>query len=267
MPKIKLAFSPCPNDTFIFDAIVHEKIDLENLSFDYRLEDVETLNHLAMEGRMDMIKVSYHAYLYLLNTYCLLNSGSALGFGNGPLVISGKPFQLEDLPGLTIAVPGEFTTANLLLSIIVPEARMKRIMVFDEIEDSVLSGKTDAGVIIHENRFTYKGKGLFKIADLGEHWERLMHLPIPLGGIITKKSLGFETINKLNRIMRRSVEYAMSHPEDTMEFVRANAKEMDETVMKKHIGLYVNDYTLDLGDEGKKAIQKLIMIHENKASS
>jgi len=169
---IRLAFSPCPNDTFIFDAIVHGKIDLEGLQFDFRMKDVESLNYLAMAGKADMIKVSYHAYLYLQPQYILLKSGSALGTGNGPLLIAKKEILPEDIPLLTIAIPGEFTSAHLLFRLAFPSARLKRFMVFSEIEDAVLNGKADAGVIIHENRFTYMQKGLIKQMDLGEYWEQ-----------------------------------------------------------------------------------------------
>jgi len=255
---ISLAFSPCPNDTFIFDAMVHQKINTEGVAFDFRMSDVEELNQMALQDRMDMTKVSYHAWLYLRENYFLLDSGSAMGFGNGPLIIGKEHFPLDDLHDLTIAVPGEFTTANLLLKICFPKARNKKIMVFNEIEDAVLNGLADIGVIIHENRFTYQEKGLVKITDLGEQWEHLTQCPIPLGAIIVKRSLGPEMINRLNRIMKRSVMYAMANPDASLSFVRENAQEMDEVVMRKHIQLYVNEFTVDMGEPGKKAIKKLL---------
>jgi 1,4-dihydroxy-6-naphthoate synthase len=254
---ISLGFSPCPNDTFIFDALVHQKIDTEGLSFNYRMEDVETLNGLAMTDALDMVKISYHAFLYVADRYRMLDSGSAIGFGAGPLLISKKQYSLNDLPNLTVAIPGEYTTAHLLLKLAAPVVKSKKIMVFNEIEDAVLSGKADAGVIIHENRFTYEKKGLKKVLDLGEYWESLTHSPIPLGGIAVKKSLGSVLIGKLNSIMHRSVVFAIDHPDDAMGFVRCNAQEMEEEVMKKHIGLYVNSYTVDPGVEGKKAVKFL----------
>ena len=257
MKAINLAFSPCPNDTFIFDAMVHNKIDTEGLEFNFTMADVEVLNHMAMQGKIDMCKVSYHAFLYLKRKYVMLDSGSALGFGNGPLIISKKKYTIGDLETLTIAIPGEYTTANLLLKIIAPLARKKKVMVFHEIEEAVSIGKVDAGVIIHENRFTYEKKGLRKVADLGEYWENLMHSPVPLGGIIIKKTFGHEVIRKVNRIMNRSVVFALQNPGSAMAFIHENAQEMDEEVMKKHIGLYVNDFTVDLGEEGKEAVQKL----------
>jgi 1,4-dihydroxy-6-naphthoate synthase len=256
-PVISLAFSPCPNDTFIFDAMVHSKIDMEGLEFDYRMADVEELNQMAFMGQMEMLKVSYHAWLYLREDYILLESGSAMGFGNGPMIIGRKQYSLNDLESLTIAIPGRYTTANLLLKIFAPKATGKKIMVFNEIEDAVLNGTVDAGVIIHENRFTYQDKGLVKISDLGEQWEHLTHCPIPLGAIIVKRSLGNNMIGRLNRIMRRSVEFAMTNPGSSMPFVRQNAQEMDEAVMRKHIQIYVNEFTVDMGEKGKKAIHKL----------
>jgi 1,4-dihydroxy-6-naphthoate synthase len=261
---IRLAFSPCPNDTFIFDALVHGKIDLEGLEFKYEMQDVETLNGMALRGRADMIKVSYHAFLYLRQSYVLLQSGSALGRGNGPLLIARKPLDTSDLPDLTVAIPGEYTTAHLLFRLAFPDARLKRFMVFSEIEQAVLEGRTDAGVIIHENRFTYQEKGLVRIVDLGEYWETSTGSPIPLGGIVARKALGPETHAKLGRIMKRSVEYAMRNGSDVMPFVRKNAREMEEQVMKKHIGLYVNDFTLDLGEEGRKAVGILLETAEKK---
>ena len=261
---IRLAFSPCPNDTFIFDALVHGKIDLEGLQFDFRMEDVETLNHLALKGQADMIKVSYHACLYLQQTFVLLQSGSALGRGNGPVLIAKRQISQDEIPILTIALPGEYTTAHLLFRLAFPEARLKRFMIFSRIEDAILHDEADAGVIIHENRFTYPDKGLFKILDLGEYWENLSQCPIPLGGIVARKSLGYEVINKLNRIMHRSVEYAMLNGPDVMPFVRANALEMKEEVMMKHISLFVNDFTLQLGKEGESAVAKLFKTAKEK---
>jgi 1,4-dihydroxy-6-naphthoate synthase len=257
MHRIFLAFSPCPNDTFIFYAMTHGMVDTEGLAFDFRMADVEALNLLALAGGADMIKVSYHAWLYLSGNYSLLNSGSALGFGNGPLLISKEEHTPEEIKDLTVAVPGEYTTAHLLLKFAVPGVKKKKFMIFSAIEDAVLEGRADAGVIIHENRFTYPQKGLRKILDLGTFWEEKTGLPVPLGGIVAKKSLGYETINKLNRIMKASVLWAMEHPEETMEFVREHAQEMDEEVIRKHIGLYVTDFTVDLGKEGRDAIRRM----------
>lgn len=255
-----LAFSPCPNDTFIFDAIIHKRIDLEGLKFDYHLFDVETLNTMAISGGIDMIKVSFFTYLLLQNNFVLLDSGSAMGFGSGPVLISKNNYTLEDMPRLTVAIPGQYTTAHMLFRIASPEAKKKEFMLFSEIEDAVLTGKVDAGVIIHENRFTYENKGLKKILDLGKYWEELTGSQIPLGGILAKKGLGYNIINKLNRIMFRSVDYAFKHPDVAMPFVRAHAQAMDEEVIRKHIQLYVNDTTLSLGTGGKVALTKLLQV-------
>ncbi|MDD4602608.1 MAG: 1,4-dihydroxy-6-naphthoate synthase [Bacteroidales bacterium] len=260
MTKINLAFSPCPNDTFVFDALVHQRIDLEGLDFQYTMLDVETLNHRAMNNNIDMVKVSYHAYLYLQSSYLLLDSGGAMGLGNGPLLISKKPYTLDDLHRLTVAIPGKYTTAHLLLQLVAPSVKEKQFMLFSDIEDAVLQGKVDAGLIIHENRFTYKKKGLKKIADLGEYWEKLTASPLPLGCIAARKTLGDDCINALNRIMFRSVQYAMKHPDDAMPFVRQNAREMEDEVMMQHINLYVNDYTLSSGKQGKTALAFLLKL-------
>jgi 1,4-dihydroxy-6-naphthoate synthase len=261
---IHLGFSPCPNDTFIFGAMVHGLVDTEGLEFDYRMEDVEKLNHLALENVLDMVKVSYHAFLHLSPHYRLLDSGSALGFGNGPLLISKKKYTIADLNDQTIAIPGEYTTAHLLLKLIAPQIQRKKILLFNEIEDAILRDEVDAGVIIHENRFTYERKGLLKISDLGEAYENLTHSPIPLGGIIAMKKLESETLDKLNRIMHRSVTFAMENPGAVMDFVRRNAQEMEDEVIQKHIHLYVNKFTLNLGADGRKAIARLFeLAHES----
>lgn len=255
--KLTLGFSPCPNDTFMFDALVHGKIDTEGLSFEVVMEDVETLNQRAMNGELDATKISFAAFTKATDKYVLLDSGCALGLGVGPLVISKSDipeFKVQS-SNLKIAIPGENTTANFLFSFFFPVANNKTKMIFSEIEDAVLSGKVDAGVIIHENRFTYEMKGLKKIADLGELWEQETGQPVPLGGIAVKRNLHGEVQQKLNRVMRRSVEYAMANPESGFEFVKQNAQEMDEQVRRKHIALYVNEYSVNLGEKGRNAIK------------
>lgn len=254
---LTLAISSCPNDTFIFDPMIHQRVDTEGLKFNVGLHDVQTLNEMAIAGGVDVIKVSFFTYLLLREKYILLDSGSAMGFGNGPLVIAKKQYRPEELAGLRIAVPGPFTTANMLFSIAVPEPVRKEFMIFSSIEDAILDGTVDAGVIIHENRFTYQKKGLVQIMDLGSYWEKLTGSPIPLGGIIARKRLGYNTINKLNRVMFRSVDFALKNPDIPMPFVRLHAAEMEEDVMKQHIRLYVNDNTLSMGTSGKVAITKL----------
>jgi 1,4-dihydroxy-6-naphthoate synthase len=241
---LSLGFSPCPNDTFMFDAMVNGKIETERLEFNATLDDVETLNQKALKGALDITKLSYAVYPQVQDNYVLLDSGSALGFGMGPLLISKAESKGSDLKNSTIAIPGEHTTAHFLFSIFFPDVKNKATVVFSEIEDAILSGKADAGVIIHENRFTYEQKGLKKIADLGELWDNKTNQPIPLGGIVVKRSLADEVQQKINRIMRKSVEYAFENPESSKEYVKQYAQEMDEEVRKKHIALYVNQFSI-----------------------
>jgi 1,4-dihydroxy-6-naphthoate synthase len=255
--NISLGFSPCPNDTFIFDAMVHQKIDTQGLLFDYILADVEELNRRAFSKTIEMTKISFNAFFSLAEDYVLLNSGAALGENNGPLLISKKPFIIDEIPDLKIAIPGKNTTANLLFTIAFPKATNKVEMLFSDIENAVLTGQVDAGLIIHENRFTYASRGLHKIVDLGEYWENLTGMPVPLGGIIVRRDLGETLIHKIDAILRRSIEFAFANPQSAYDFIRQNAQEMEEEVMYKHIGLYVNNFTLELGDKGKQAIRLL----------
>ncbi len=255
--KLRLGFSTCPNDTFIFDAMVHGRIDTEGLEFDLVLADVEELNKAAFEHEIDITKLSYHAYAYVANNYLLLDSGSALGNNNGPLLISKHKIYPDEVNDVRIAIPGKYTTANLLLSIAYPDAKNKKEYLFSDIEEVVLSGEMDAGLIIHENRFTYADRGLKKIMDLGEFWETKTQLPIPLGGIVVNRKLSKEVQQKVNRVLRRSLEFAYENPNAALPFIKQYAQEMDEEVMYKHIKLYVNDFSLDLGDKGKKAIKRL----------
>jgi 1,4-dihydroxy-6-naphthoate synthase len=257
--KLSLGFSPCPNDCFMFDAIVNRRIDLEGLEFSPALEDVETLNRAAFAQTIDVTKLSYHAFAYCAGDYVLLDAGSALGRNCGPLLISKRPIAVEEVAagGLRIAIPGQYTTANFLLGLAFPDARDKTEMVFSAIESALQNEKYDAGVIIHENRFTYEANGLRKIIDLGEFWERTTSAPIPLGGIVVKRSLPHDVQQTVNRVMRRSVEYAVAHRDASLPFVRQHAQEMSEEVMYKHIDLYVNNYSVDLGSEGRRAIALL----------
>ncbi len=284
---LSLGFSPCPNDTFIFDALIHGKIDTEGLSFEVCYEDVETLNQKAFKGELDITKLSFHAFAYVLEQYALLHAGSALGFGVGPLLISKLPVFGYQLPVTSyqqpatdnkkqiadnrqpttekIGIPGKYTTANFLLSLAFPEAQNKQEIIFSGIESALLNDEIDLGLIIHENRFTYAQKGLHKVIDLGEWWEQETGAAIPLGGIVIRRSLPEDVQQKVNRVLRSSVEYAFANPESCMDFVRAHAQEMDEAVMKQHIQLYVNQYSIDLGEEGRKAIEILFAkAHENQ---
>lgn len=260
--KLTLGFSPCPNDTFIFDALVNNKIDAGDLAFDVVLEDVQTLNNWAKEGKLDISKISYGVLPLVMNNYQLLNSGGALGKGVGPLLIAKSQISTSQIPDLKIAVPGENTTAHILFSLAFPNARNKQFMIFHEIEDAVLSGKVDAGVIIHENRFTYQQKGLYKLMDLGDYWEKETGVPVPLGGIVAKKSLPDDVIDKVDKLIRKSVEFAFSNYPLITGFVKKHSQEMDEQVMKQHIDLYVNNYSVDLGEDGKRAVEKMMKVHQ-----
>ncbi len=257
--RLTLAFSPCPNDCFIFDAMVHGRVDREGLDFDVRLADVEALNTAAFDGEVDISKLSFHAYAYCADRYVLLDAGSALGRNCGPLLISKRPITTAEATAgqLRIAIPGKYTTANFLLGYAFPLATDKTELLFSEIEPAVLDGRYDAGLIIHENRFTYEAKGLRKIIDLGEYWESTTGAPIPLGGIVIRRSLTDAVKQAVNRVLRRSVEYAFAHRDASLPYVRAHAQEMDEAVMYKHIDLYVNQYSVDLGEDGRRAIELL----------
>lgn len=262
--KLTLGFSPCPNDTFIFDALIHGKIDTEGLSFEVSFDDVETLNQKALNGELDITKLSFHAFAYVANQYVLLNAGSALGFGVGPLLICKKE-NLDrinsnlksQISNLKIAIPGKYTTANFLLGVAYPQLRDKREMIFSEIENALLNDEIDLGLIIHENRFTYQDKGLYKLMDLGQFWEELTQCAIPLGGIVVNRNLPVEIQLKVDKLLKKSVQYAFANPKSSVSFIKQHAQEMDEAVMYKHIELYVNKYSVELGTEGKKAIDTL----------
>ncbi|ADY53426.1 protein of unknown function DUF191 [Pseudopedobacter saltans DSM 12145] len=259
--KLTLGFSPCPNDTFIFDALIHKKIDTGNLDFEVSFEDVETLNQQAFNNQLDITKLSYHAFAYANENYQLLDSGSALGFGVGPLLISHKDFDLERLKTsqaeLKIGIPGKYTTANFLLSIAYPELANKEEMLFSDIEQKLINKEIDLGLIIHENRFTYQDKGLVKIMDLGDFWEQHTGCAIPLGGIVIKRDLPENIKQEVNRLIKESIEFAFTNPDSGIEFIKKHAQAMDEEVMFKHIELYVNEYSKNLGPEGRKAIDNM----------
>ncbi|MBD1421062.1 1,4-dihydroxy-6-naphthoate synthase [Sphingobacterium chuzhouense] len=269
--KLTLGFSPCPNDTFIFDALIHHKIDTGGLEFDVQYHDVETLNQKAFQGELDITKLSYHAFAYAVNDYELLDAGSALGSGVGPLLIAEDPqlaARLREVlekgtawsphqSNLKIGIPGKYTTANFLLGLAFPALQNKVELVFSDIEQSLLNGAIDLGLIIHENRFTYQAKGLHKVVDLGDFWEQTTNSPIPLGGIVVKRDLDEELKLKINLLVRESVQFAFENPKSGLDYIRSHAQEMEEEVMYKHIELYVNKYSEHLGDEGRRAIQQL----------
>lgn len=270
--KLTLGFSPCPNDTFIFDALVNGKIDTGGISFNVVLEDVQTLNLWAIEGKLDISKISYGVLPLVLQQYTVLNSGGALGKGVGPLLITKDPtLTTEQVTNAKIAIPGVNTTAHLLFSMAFPFAQQKSFHIFHEIEELVASGQVDAGVIIHENRFTYQQKGLHKIMDLGDYWEQQTGVPIPLGGIVAHNRIIDTVALEVNDLIRKSVEYAFAHYPEVSSYVRAYAQEMSEAVMRQHIDLYVNEFSIDLGIRGKQAVTELMKIAQpdfaNKATS
>lgn len=255
--KLTLGFSPCPNDTFIFEAMVHGRIDTEGLEFDWFLADVEELNRKAIEGSVDITKMSFHAYARTAEKYLILDAGSALGRSNGPLVISKKKLLPRELDDALIAIPGRLTTANLLFSIFWPKATRKREYLFSDIPEALLSGEADAGLIIHETRFTYRAMGLSLVADTGAMWEEMTGLPVPLGCIVVNRHIDKATAAKVDRAIRRSIGYARMSPGESVEFIRKHARETDSEVTREHIKLYVNDFSLSHGEEGRRAIERL----------
>ncbi len=256
--KISLGYSSCPNDTFIFDALVNGKIDSEGLEFVPYLTDVEDLNLLAFSGELDVTKISYHAWLHVWKAYRILDSGSALGKGSGPVLVARNQCLDPRFLSLRVAIPGEYTTANMLLRMAYPNIKEKKIFVFSDIEQAVLDGVADAGLLIHENRFTYEKKGLVLLRDLGQFWEETAQAPIPLGGIMAHRRLSEEVVHKVNRLVRKSLDYAFSYPDGTIPYMRQFAQTMDEEVLQAHLKTFVNEYSLELGPEGKRAIQVLI---------
>lgn len=266
--KLTLGFSPCPNDTFIFDALVNKKIDTGDITVEPVLEDVQTLNQWALQGKLDVTKISYGVLPLVLNNYVVLHAGGALGKGVGPLLITkaGRPgntptISKEDINNATIAIPGEHTTAHMLFSLAFPMAKQKKFVLFSEIEDAVLNGTVDAGVIIHENRFTYQDKGLVKLMDLGEYWEGETGNPIPLGGIVMNRKYDTALQQRVDALVRQSLEYSFAHYPVVTDYVKAHAQAMSESVMRQHIDLYVNNYSIDLGKEGQAAVEHFLNIY------
>jgi len=261
MRPLSIGYSPCPNDTFIFYALVNGKINTGDLVFKETLLDVETLNRMALGSQFDITKISYHALCFIREDYCLLRSGSALGRGCGPLIVSKKANTLEGLQGYRIAIPGRLTTANLLLQLFAFDSGIQFSsyieMPFYRIMDSVSKGDVDAGLIIHEGRFTFQHYGLKKVVDLGEWWEDTTGLPLPLGGILAKRNLGKDVIKKVDSLVRKSIEYSLSHREEPKVYIKQHSQELEDQVIEQHINLYVNDYSLDIGKEGLSAVREL----------
>ncbi len=264
MQELSLGYSPCPNDTFIFYGLVHGKVPCSGITFKERLEDVETLNRLALDNRLDLTKISYHAFGHLRDQYALLRSGGALGRGCGPLVIAPEATTMENLRGKTIAIPGQLTTANLLLQLYGKGYDNLLTVPFEQVMPAIQGGQAAAGVIIHESRFTYQQYGMKQILDLGQWWEKDSGCPIPLGGILAKRSLGTEQINNIDAALKQSVEYAYAHPHEPGNYIKQHAQELEEIVVRSHIDLYVNDFSIDLGEEGIQAVTTLLSRAEER---
>ncbi len=261
---ITIGYSPCPNDTFIFYALIHKKVGIPGIEFHEQLEDVETLNQRALNGTLDITKISYHALGHLRESYALLRSGGALGRGCGPLIVAKPGTTIPDLKHGKIGIPGKLTTAYLLLRLFDSSISNIRIMDFDKIMDAVTRGDVQAGLIIHESRFTYPLYKLNNLLDLGKWWEDYSGLPIPLGGILGRRSLGRDLLLQVEAAVRESLRYARTHPNEVLEYCKQHSKEMDEVVMKSHIDLYVNDFSLDLGTEGLAAVRRLFFEAESR---
>ena len=255
---LTIGYSPCPNDTFIFYALIHGRVRVPGVEFREQLEDVETLNRMALAGALDITKISYHALAHLREQYALLRSGGALGRGCGPLIVARPGTSLSGMKQGVIAIPGRLTTASLLLRLYDPSISNVKVMTFDRIMDAVSTGEADAGLIIHESRFTYPLYKLEKLLDLGEWWEKFSGMPIPLGGILAKRALGSELLLRIEEGIRESLRYAREHSDEVLEYCRQHSQEMDKAVMKNHIDLYVNDFSLDLGREGIAAVRRLL---------
>ncbi|MFH2094128.1 MAG: 1,4-dihydroxy-6-naphthoate synthase [Bacteroidota bacterium] len=260
MEALKLYFSPCPNDTFIFDALVNGRIKRPGPELEVMTGDIETLNQLVFSGIPDIAKLSFHAYAHVADKYYILPSGAAMGENNGPLLVSKRKIYPDEVESVKIAIPGEYTTANLLLGIACPGAKDKIPCLFSDIEEFVLSGEADAGLIIHETRFSYEKKGLSKIIDLGEYWQEKTGMLIPLGGIAIKKVLPNDVIGLFSKLLRESIEYAVANPGASLGYIRKYAQELDDEVIYRHIQLYVNDYTIDMGDRGRDSLKTLYRI-------
>ena len=262
MNPIKLGYSPCPNDTYIFYALVHDKLSNGPIVCE-TLADIETLNKMAVSKELDVTKISFHAFAYLRNDYCLLHAGGALGRGCGPLLIAKNQRDVDTMHDFRVAIPGEMTTATLLLRLYNPSVKDLVVLPFNKIVEAVDRGDVDAGLIIHESRFTYQQYGLKSIIDLGEWWEDTTGHPIPLGGILIRRDFGSERIREFDAALRASVEFAHSNSHLVRDYVSLHAQEMDDSVMKAHIDLYVNEFTIDYGSEGEAAIKDLLIRAEN----
>ncbi len=252
---LSIGYSPCPNDTFIFYALVHGMIKDKGFELAPEvLADVETLNYWALQGKLDITKLSFHALGHVLDDYVLLSSGAALGRGCGPLLVIGAS-SIKKPAEMTVAIPGRYTTAAMLLRLYNPQYSRTQIMPFEQIMPAVEAGVVDAGVIIHEGRFTYQNYGLHLVRDLGDWWEEETGYPIPLGGIAARRSLGMERLKQIEAAVGESVQWALAHPDQCISYIKQHARELDEDVIENHIKLYVNNYSFDLGKDGRETVR------------
>lgn len=255
--KLTFGFSPCPNDTFMFHGIASGIMQLENCDFSIQLHDVETLNQMAMKSHLDITKISFYAWLNVKNNYQLLNSGSALGHGCGPVLISKQNVKHDEIPRLRIVLPGKWTTAHLLFRLWAPEAVNKIFVDYGQIFDCLMSDVADLGVIIHESRFTFEKAGFKTVVDLGAWWENETKMPIPLGCIVVKNTVPDEIKKRLDVLIKNSIKYAMTNPNKSLPYIKKHAQETGDAILQKHIKTFVNDFSLDLGDKGNAAVKKL----------
>jgi len=255
--KLTVACSPCPNDTFMFHDLAVGNLTLPGRRIEVQLHDIETLNRMALTGAFDITKVSFHTCLLVQQRYRLLDVGAALGFGCGPVLVAKEPTGPDRIAGAKVAVPGKLTTAHLLLELWEPQIKDKIFVAYDRIMDTIASGQADAGVIIHEGRFVYEQAGFHLVADLGRWWQDQTQLPIPLGGIVARKALGSETIEQFEALLKQAISNSIANPGPTRQYVLEHAREMDRDVLDEHIKAFVNDYSLDLGDEGRAAIAEM----------
>lgn len=260
---IRVGHSPDPDDAFMFHALANDKIATGNLKFVHELQDIETLNRRALKGELEVTAVSIHAYSFLLDKYALLPTGCSMGDKYGPMVVARRPMAVTDLPGVKIAVPGTLTTAFLTLKLLFESIGASDkltfdVIPFDEILPAVASGKYDAGLIIHEGQLTFQNQGLHLVRDLGVWWQERTGLPLPLGGNVVRKDLGAATMREVSRLIKQSIQYALDHRREALDYALKYARDMDVALADKFVGMYVNDWTLDYGDRGRAAIRKLL---------
>lgn len=261
--KISLNISTCPNDTFMFDALIHKRIDTKGYEFELTMEDIDLLNKEVAKGSVDVSKISYANYPNIAENYKILRSGGALGSGNGPLLVSRKKIYVDEIPYLKIGIPGEDTSANLLLNFASPEVKEKKVYLFSDVSEAIIGDEIDAGILIHEERFSFKEKGLSLVLDLGQNWEDKTGLLVPLGAIVINKRLDEKIQKEINDLIRESIDFAFKNPSLSYNFVKNNAKELSDDTIFKHIDMFVNEYSLDLGKKGVDSVLKFL---NNKGS-